>query len=146
MVHRENHYFAHDEPVQIIPTYLRWDEAQGTLLMQAKTGKDGIYGRLQDLGHVMTRVRDGPLWIGLEDMRRAPDDFGSRSQTMPPAGDRPAPGWGAPFEAAGTSRWAWWASIPSTVDPGRAEQTRPMASRSFVQWWAETGLLVWSCL
>ncbi|MER5948266.1 GntR family transcriptional regulator [Streptomyces sp. NPDC001904] len=58
VVHRENHYFADDEPVQIVSTYLRWDEAQGTLLMQAKTGKDGIYGRLQDLGHVMTRVRD----------------------------------------------------------------------------------------
>ncbi|ALM42049.1 GntR family transcriptional regulator [Streptomyces sp. FR-008] len=26
--------------------------------MQPKTGKDGIYGRLEDLGHVMTRVRD----------------------------------------------------------------------------------------
>jgi GntR family transcriptional regulator len=57
-VHRENHYFADDEPVQIVSTYLRWDEAQGTLLMQPKTGKDGIYGRLEDLGHVMTRVRD----------------------------------------------------------------------------------------
>ncbi|AXI72795.1 UTRA domain-containing protein [Streptomyces sp. SID8359] len=58
VVHRENHYFADDEPVQIVSTYLRWDEAQGTLLMQPKTGKDGIYGRLEDLGHVMTRVRD----------------------------------------------------------------------------------------
>ncbi len=58
VVHRENHYFADDEPVQIVSTYLRWEEAQGTLLMQPKTGKDGIYGRLEDLGHVMTRVRD----------------------------------------------------------------------------------------
>lgn len=58
VIHRENHYFADDEPVQIVSTYLRWDEAQGTLLMQPKTGKDGIYGRLEELGHVMTRVRD----------------------------------------------------------------------------------------
>ncbi|WP_217243291.1 GntR family transcriptional regulator [Streptomyces sp. AC555_RSS877] len=58
VVHRENHYFADDEPVQIVSTYLRWEEAQGTLLMQQKTGKDGIYGRLEELGHVMTRVRD----------------------------------------------------------------------------------------
>ncbi|MFK0171139.1 GntR family transcriptional regulator [Streptomyces sp. NPDC090306] len=58
VVHRENHYFADDEPVQIVSTYLRWDECQGTLLMQEKTGKDGIYGRLEDLGHVMTTVRD----------------------------------------------------------------------------------------
>ncbi|MER7956859.1 GntR family transcriptional regulator [Streptomyces sp. NPDC096030] len=58
VVHRENHYFADDEPVQIVSTFLRWDEAQGTRLMQPKTGKDGIYGRLEELGHVMTRVRD----------------------------------------------------------------------------------------
>ncbi|MGY4905780.1 GntR family transcriptional regulator [Streptomyces sp. 900116325] len=58
VVHRENHYFADEEPVQIVSTYLRWDEAQDTLLMQPKTGKDGIYGRLEELGHTMTRVRD----------------------------------------------------------------------------------------
>lgn len=57
-LHRENHYFADDEPVQIVSTYLRWDEAQGTALTQPRTGKDGIYGRLEELGHVMTRVRD----------------------------------------------------------------------------------------
>jgi GntR family transcriptional regulator len=58
VVHRENHYFADDEPVQIVSTYIRWEEAQGTLLMQPKSGPNGIYGRLEELGHVMTRVRD----------------------------------------------------------------------------------------
>uniref|UniRef100_A0AAU2A4W7 GntR family transcriptional regulator n=1 Tax=Streptomyces sp. NBC_00093 TaxID=2975649 RepID=A0AAU2A4W7_9ACTN len=58
VLHRENHYFADDEPVQIVSTYLRWDEAQDTPLTQPDTGKDGIYGRLEELGHVMTRVRD----------------------------------------------------------------------------------------
>ncbi|WP_327314815.1 GntR family transcriptional regulator [Streptomyces sp. NBC_01235] len=58
VLHRENHYFADDEAVQIVSTYLRWDEAQGTPLTQPRTGKDGIYGRLEDLGHIMTRVRD----------------------------------------------------------------------------------------
>ncbi|MGW1779937.1 GntR family transcriptional regulator [Streptomyces sp. NPDC002143] len=58
VLHRENHYFADDEPVQIVSTYLRWDEAEGTPLTEPRTGKDGIYGRLEDLGHVMTRVRD----------------------------------------------------------------------------------------
>jgi GntR family transcriptional regulator len=58
VVHRENHYFADNEPVQIVSTYLRWEEAQGTPLMQPKSGKDGIYGRLEELGHVMTRGRD----------------------------------------------------------------------------------------
>ncbi|WP_055528193.1 GntR family transcriptional regulator, partial [Streptomyces graminilatus] len=58
VLHRENHYFADDEPVQIVSTYLRWDEAQDTPLTRPNTGKDGIYGRLEELGHVMTRVRD----------------------------------------------------------------------------------------
>ena len=31
------------------------------------------------------------------------------------------------------------APIPSAIDPGRAEQTRPLASRSFVQWRAPPG-------
>ncbi|WP_328581431.1 GntR family transcriptional regulator [Streptomyces sp. NBC_00370] len=58
VVHRENHYFADDEPVQIVSTYLRWEEARETLLMEKKSGPNGIYGRLEELGHVMTRVRD----------------------------------------------------------------------------------------
>ncbi|MEU0585437.1 GntR family transcriptional regulator [Streptomyces sp. NPDC006132] len=58
VLHRENHYFADDEPVQVVSTYLRWDEAQDTPLTQPRTGKDGIYGRLEELGHIMTRVRD----------------------------------------------------------------------------------------
>ncbi|MFS8199464.1 GntR family transcriptional regulator [Streptomyces sp. CWNU-52B] len=58
VLHRENHYFADDEPVQIVSTYLRWAEAQNTALTRPGTGKDGIYGRLEELGHVMTRVRD----------------------------------------------------------------------------------------
>lgn len=58
VLHRENHYFADEDPVQIVSTYLRWSEAQGTRLTQQKTGPNGIYGRLEELGHVMTRVRD----------------------------------------------------------------------------------------
>jgi GntR family transcriptional regulator len=58
VVHRENHYFADDEPVQIVSTYLKWEEAQGTPLMEPRSGPHGIYGRLEELGHVMTRGRD----------------------------------------------------------------------------------------
>ncbi len=58
VLHRENHYFADGDPVQIVSTYLRWDEAQNTALTEPRTGKDGIYGRLEELGHVMTRARD----------------------------------------------------------------------------------------
>lgn len=58
VLHRENHYYADDEPVQIVSTYLKWQEVEGTQLLEEKTGKDGIYGRLEELGHVMTRIRD----------------------------------------------------------------------------------------
>ncbi|MFE3828739.1 GntR family transcriptional regulator [Streptomyces sp. NPDC059092] len=58
VVHRENHYFADDEPVQIVSTYLRWGEAKGTRLMEVKSGPNGIYGRLEELGHVMTSICD----------------------------------------------------------------------------------------
>jgi hypothetical protein len=54
-------------------------------------------------------------------------------RTMPPAGRsgsemdqaRPVP--------AGSSWWMRGAPIPPAIGPGQAEQTRPLASRSFVQ-------------
>jgi hypothetical protein len=46
---------------------------------------------------------------------------------------------GAPFASAGEQWRAWGAPIPPAIDPGRAEQTRLMASRSFVQWRAPPG-------
>ncbi|MCI0383461.1 hypothetical protein [Streptomyces sp. CNQ085] len=47
-----------ERDLRIASTYLRWDEEQGTALTQPRTGPRGIYGRLEELGHVMTRVRD----------------------------------------------------------------------------------------
>lgn len=58
VLHRENHYFADDDPVQVVSTYLRFAEAEGTPLTQSKTGPGGIYGRLEDLGHTMTRYTE----------------------------------------------------------------------------------------
>ncbi|MFC9050684.1 hypothetical protein ACFU5D_01915 [Streptomyces anthocyanicus] len=47
---------------------------------------------------------------------------------------------GALLDWAGDRAYrAGGAPIPTTVDPGRAEQTRPRASRSFVQWRAPPG-------
>jgi hypothetical protein len=75
-----------------------------------------------------------PLWIGPVVMSRSPDTFAAQGQGHASGGGSAGTGWeGAPFPTAGTSWRAWGAPIPSTVDPGRAEQTRPMASRSFVQ-------------
>lgn len=57
-VRRLNHYFADDEPVQIVTTYLRWTDAEGTRLLEARTGPGGIYGRLEEQGHTMTTGHD----------------------------------------------------------------------------------------
>jgi GntR family transcriptional regulator len=58
VIRRLNEYHADDEPVQLVTTYIRWSEAEGTLLTEPKAGPGGIYGRLEDKGHVMTTGRD----------------------------------------------------------------------------------------
>lgn len=56
---RCNTYYADDEPIQVVTTYIRWADAQAEpQLQQAKTGPGGIYGRLEDLGHTMTSGQD----------------------------------------------------------------------------------------
>jgi GntR family transcriptional regulator len=55
VIQRSNLYFADDEPVQIVRTYIPWTVAEGTVLTERRqTGKDGIYGRLEEQGHIMT--------------------------------------------------------------------------------------------
>ncbi|WP_460397848.1 GntR family transcriptional regulator [Actinophytocola sediminis] len=58
VVRRLNEYRADNEPVQLVTTYIRWSDAEGTLLLEPRTGPGGIYGRLEDKGHVMTTGRD----------------------------------------------------------------------------------------
>jgi GntR family transcriptional regulator len=58
VVRRENYYYADDEPVQIVVTYVRWSDAEGTALLEPKAGVGGIYGRLEDKGHIMTSGQD----------------------------------------------------------------------------------------
>jgi len=55
---RCNTYYADDEPLQVVTTYLRWSDAEGTALLQPKTGPGGIYGRLEERGHIMTTGQD----------------------------------------------------------------------------------------
>jgi GntR family transcriptional regulator len=55
---RCNAYYADDEPLQVVTTYIRWADAEGTALLQPKTGPGGIYGRLEERGHVMTTGQD----------------------------------------------------------------------------------------
>ena len=58
VLRRTNHYFVDDEPVQIVTTYLRWSDAEGTPLLEPRTGPGGIYGRLEERGHILTEGSD----------------------------------------------------------------------------------------
>lgn len=58
VLRRLNEYHADDEPVQLVTTYLRWSDAEGTLLTEPKTGPGGIHGRLEDKGHTLKTGRD----------------------------------------------------------------------------------------
>ncbi|CAM5625471.1 hypothetical protein STENM327S_02296 [Streptomyces tendae] len=65
-------------------------------------------------------------WIGPVAMSRAEYIAHLAVKTMPPAGDRPAPGWrGHHRRPRARSGVRGELPIPSTVAPGRAEQTRP---------------------
>ncbi|MBV9139556.1 MAG: GntR family transcriptional regulator [Pseudonocardiales bacterium] len=55
---RCNIYYADDEPLQVVTTYIRWADAEGTPLLQPETGPGGIYGRLEERGYTMTTGRD----------------------------------------------------------------------------------------
>jgi GntR family transcriptional regulator len=58
VLRRCNTYYADDEPVQVVTTYIRWANAEGTALLQPKTGPGGNYGRLEERGHLMTSGQD----------------------------------------------------------------------------------------
>jgi GntR family transcriptional regulator len=58
VLRRCNAYYADDQPLQVVTTYIRWSDAEGTLLLQPKTGPGGIYGRLEERGHTMTSGQD----------------------------------------------------------------------------------------
>ncbi len=58
VLRRCNTYYADDEPLQVVTTYIRWADAEGTALLQPKTGPGGIYGRLEERGHLMTTGQD----------------------------------------------------------------------------------------
>jgi GntR family transcriptional regulator len=58
VLRRCNTYYADDEPLQVVTTYIRWSDAEGTALLQPSTGPGGIYGRLEERGHHMTTGQD----------------------------------------------------------------------------------------
>lgn len=58
VLERRNTYYADDDAVQVVTTYIRWFDAEGTALLEADSGPGGVYGRLEELGHVLTSGQD----------------------------------------------------------------------------------------
>jgi GntR family transcriptional regulator len=59
VVRRENWYFSDGEPVQVGVTFIPWEIADGSVLAtSAQMGPGSIYGRFNDLGHSIMRVRE----------------------------------------------------------------------------------------
>ena len=55
----ENVFWADDDPVQRVTTYVPWEIAEGTGLLLPEVGHPyGIHGIFEDQGHVMTRIRE----------------------------------------------------------------------------------------
>jgi GntR family transcriptional regulator len=56
---RENVFYANADPVHRVTTYIPWDIAEGTSLLNPEVDHPyGIHGVLEDRGHVMTRQRE----------------------------------------------------------------------------------------
>jgi GntR family transcriptional regulator len=59
VLRRENVFWADDDPVQRVTTYVPWELAEGTGLLAEEVGHpSGIHGIFEDQGHVMTRIRE----------------------------------------------------------------------------------------
>lgn len=48
---RRREMFANDVPVQLASSYIPWDIAEGTPILDQDTGQGGLYSRLSDAGH-----------------------------------------------------------------------------------------------
>ena len=59
VIRRENVFYADQDPVERVTTYIPWTIAKGTGLLQEEVPHQfGIHGVLEDQGHVMTRLRE----------------------------------------------------------------------------------------
>jgi len=78
VIHRENWYFADDEPVQFGITYIPVEVAGDSPLATEKClGKGSIYGRFEELGWPVARIRE-------EISARMPSPDEAASLAMPP--------------------------------------------------------------
>jgi GntR family transcriptional regulator len=59
LLRRENVFYADDDPVHRVTTYIPWSIARGTgLLKEEVPHQYGIHGVLEDRHHTMTRIRE----------------------------------------------------------------------------------------
>ncbi|MET7912704.1 GntR family transcriptional regulator [Streptomyces avermitilis] len=59
VLRRENVFYADDDPVYRVTTWIPWSIAEGTGLLQEEVPHQyGIHGVLEEKGHVMTRIND----------------------------------------------------------------------------------------
>jgi GntR family transcriptional regulator len=59
VLRRENVFYADDDPVNRVTTYVPWSIAKGTGLLQAEVPhRFGIHGVLEQQHHVVTRIRE----------------------------------------------------------------------------------------
>ncbi len=59
VLRRENVFWADDDPIQRVTTWLPWSVAQGTTLLRDEVGHPfGIHGILEERGHTMARILD----------------------------------------------------------------------------------------
>ena len=59
VLRRENVFYADNDPVHRVTTYIPWSVAEGTGLLQDEVPHPyGIHGVLEERGHTMTRIRE----------------------------------------------------------------------------------------
>ena len=55
---RRRRYLADGEPMELATSYIPWELAEGTPMIEANTGPGGVYARLEERGHELKRFSE----------------------------------------------------------------------------------------
>jgi GntR family transcriptional regulator len=55
---RRRRYLADGEPMELATSYIPWELAEGTRMVEANTGPGGVYARLEERGHELKRFSE----------------------------------------------------------------------------------------
>src|SRR5215216_6497414 len=55
---RRRRYLADGEPMELATSYIPWELAEGTAMVEANTGPGGVYARLEERGHELKRFSE----------------------------------------------------------------------------------------